>query len=263
MILKPPLELQLLTNAVLGTRNDPRTLLHLRVTREVWQLPQFPQRCSGPGAFCPHWGVLCVQLSVRCMPGAGEKPGACELLCVSEWLLKVTDNHPSAESRVRVSSPRLFIRAATRLGPGPPLTFSPFCPGPHTSELGGPQGPSWTFSAWMLLQDPGLNTDDSHFAMPTPAPLPESQTLPFYSSSGKSIARAHGRTPHPEPPVSCLSFSNTISMNGSPAFQGLRPDALTASLTPALSPDIALHVLSPPQRDPESNNFSLSPLLPS
>lgn len=66
--------------------------------------------------------------------------------------------------------------------PWPPLTFSPafwesLSPAPSPLSP-GPERRLRLLSAWMLLWDRGLNPEDSHHSMPSPALLPESQALP-------------------------------------------------------------------------------------
>lgn len=80
---------------------------------------------------------------------------------------------------------------------------------------------SWT--SFCLDASPGLwlHTEDSHLSIPSPALLPEPQTLPFSSSAGKSVGRqVQGRTPTLSPGSLALSSAApTVSGNGSPAVR--------------------------------------------
>ena len=147
--------------------------------------------------------------------------------------------------------------AAATLGPGPPPTSSsafrePLAPGPLASEPGGPNVRPWTclglLSSSMLLCDRGLNAEESHLSAPSPALLPDPQTLPSPLLGT------------PRPGVSCLSLTNTYSLN---ECQPSRPGARAARFDGILDSRSRPWSCSPcplsPQRDPEPYRLSLSP----
>lgn len=161
--------------------------------------------------------------------------------CGAQW----TRLQPQA---TRMQQPRLAL-AFRSLPPLPSGSPSLLVPSPLSLEA--PTCGLGLLSSSTLLCDRGLNAEESHLSAPSPALLPDPQTLPSPLLGT------------PRPGVSRLSLTNTYSLNEcQPSRPGARAKRFDGILdSPSSRPWSCSPCPLSPQRDPEHYRLSPSPQL--